>query len=245
MLLRQFFAVTFITSACREMNDSCRRMSSRLNSVAPNPGFFPMLVNLLGQKCVVVGAGTIAAAKIEGLLLCGASVVVVSPRAVLAIRDHARTGALCWRRKSFSANDVDGAFLAIAATNSCKTNEGVFRACKARGVLCNSVDDPEHCDFFYPAVVRRGALQIAISTGGHSPALASRLRRELEQQFGREWNEWLEYLGAQRRKLLNTEMPAEARKRYLTRMVTRAAFQAFMRKRSQASGARKSRQASR
>lgn len=226
------------------MNDSCPRMRTRLNSADQKPVFFPMLVDLQAQKCVVVGAGTIAAAKIEGLLLCGATVEVVSPRAVQQIRHHARAGALRWRRKRFSADDVNGALLAVAATSSRKTNEAVFLASKARGILCNSVDDPEHCDFFYPAVVRRGALQIAISTGGRSPALASRLRHELERQFGREWSEWLQYLGVERRKLLDTEMPAGARKRSLTRMVSHAAFHAFMRKRGQASDARKKRQAS-
>jgi precorrin-2 dehydrogenase/sirohydrochlorin ferrochelatase len=82
-------------------------------------------------------------------------------------------------------------------------------------VLCNAVDDPEHCDFYYPAVVRRGELQIAISTGGHSPALAQRLRKELEQQFGPEWESWVTQLGRTREELLNMPMPSEQRKRLL------------------------------
>ncbi len=198
-----------------------------------DPVFFPMLVSLLGRKCVVVGAGTIAAAKIEGLLFCGARVVVVSPRVVQAIQRHARAGTIAWRRRVFTPKDVDGAFLAVAATNSRKTNGAVFRACKMRGVLCNSVDDPAHCDFFYPAVVRRGALQIAISTGGRSPALAARLRSELERQFGREWSAWVEHLGKLRGDLFGSEMPAEARRRLLQRSTTPQAFDAFLRKRSQ------------
>jgi len=186
--------------------------------------FFPMLLSLAGRKCVVVGAGKIATARIEGLLACGASVTVVSPRAAPAIQRLAREKALVWRRRAFRARDLDGAFLAVAATNSRNANSAVFRACKPRGVLCNSVDDPEHCDFIYPAVVRRGPLQIAISTGGRSPALAARLRRELERQFGPEWAARVEELGRLRKGLLERPMPAVARRRHLKQMVTAQAL---------------------
>jgi precorrin-2 dehydrogenase/sirohydrochlorin ferrochelatase len=203
-------------------------MVERLASTSCNHAFFPMLVNLAGRKCVVVGAGTVAVAKIEGLLLCGADVLVVSPRAVPGIQRLARTGRLVWRRRAFSRRDVQGKFLAIAATDSSKTNEAVFRACAARGVLCNSVDDPEHCDFIYPAVARRGPLQIAISTGGRSPALAARLRRELERQFGPEWGAWVEDLGLRRDELLKGKMPEKSRRRRLQQMATPQAFRDFL-----------------
>ena len=188
-----------------------------------------MLVNLAGRKCVVVGAGSVAAVKIKGLLLCGADVVVVSPRATPAIQRLARAGRLVWRRKAFSPEDVRGKFLAIAATSSSEINKNVFRACVARCVLCNSVDDPVHCDFIYPAVVRRGPLQIAISTGGHSPALAARLRRELERQFGPEWGTWVEDLGLRRDELLRGKIPAQSRRRRLQHMATPKAFRDFLR----------------
>jgi siroheme synthase-like protein len=203
-----------------------------MNSVAANRGhrFFPMLVSLAGRKCVVAGAGKIAVAKIEGLLACGALVTVVSPGALLAIRRRASEGALIWHRRAFCARDLDGAFLAVAATNSSKANAAVFRACAARGVLCNSVDDPEHCDFIYPAVVRRGSLQIAISTGGCSPALAARLRRELVQQFGPKWGSWVELLGRQRAAILGSGLSARARKRLLAEAASAPAFSIFMRR---------------
>lgn len=191
--------------------------------------FFPMLVSLAGRKCVVVGAGKIAAAKIDGLLNCGAAVTVVSSRAVPAIERRARGGALIWRQRAFRARDLDGAFLAVAATNSSETNAAVFRACATRGVLCNSVDDPEHCDFIYPAVVRRGPLQIAISTGGRSPALAARLRRELERQFGPEWGAWVDELGRLRNALLESPMPARTRRRRLEEIAAPRAFRDFLR----------------
>ena len=209
-------------------------MAEKLTSTSRKAAFFPMLVNLAGRKCVVVGAGTVAAAKIEGLLFCSADVVVVSPRAVTAIQRLARNGRLVWRRKAFSPRDVQGKFLAIAATNSSKINEAVFRACAARGVLCNSVDDPEHCDFIYPAVARRGSLQIAISTGGHSPALAARLRRELERQFGPEWGAWVDDLGRRRDELLRRSLPEKSRRRRLQQMATPKAFLDFLRDRGPA-----------
>ncbi|MFZ0340637.1 MAG: bifunctional precorrin-2 dehydrogenase/sirohydrochlorin ferrochelatase [Terracidiphilus sp.] len=212
-----------------EFESGSHELVVRLASTSRKAAFFPMLVNLAGRKCVVVGAGSAAAVKIEGLLLCGADVVVVSPRATPAIQRLARAGRLGWRRRVFSRRDVRGKFLAIASTDSSKINEAVFSACVARGVLCNSVDDPEHCDFIYPAVARRGPLQIAISTGGRSPALAARLRRELERQFGPEWGAWVEDLGMRREELLRRDMSAKSRRRSLLQMVTPKAFRDFLR----------------
>lgn len=207
--------------------------------VSPQPTFFPMLVSLAGRKCLVAGGGNVAAGKIDGLLHHGAEVIVVSPRAVKAIQGHARAGTLLWRRRAFSPKDLDGAFLAIAATSSPSANAAVFRACTAQGILCNSVDDPEHCDFFYPSIVRRGNLQIAISTGGRSPALAARLRRELEHRFGPEWSAWVEYLGQQRGQLFSRKMTAATRKTRLLQLATAQAFHAFLSERSQSAPKKK------
>jgi len=173
---------------------------------------FPLMAKLKGRKCVVIGAGKVAAAKIEGLLSCGAKVLVVAPEAVIRIRARARADELVWRARAFSARDLRGAFLAIAATDSASINESVFRACQKQKILCNVVDDPEHCDFFYPAVVRRGPLQIAISTSGSSPALAARLRRELARQFGREWAPFVRQIAAKRKKLLRLPPSAQRKK---------------------------------
>ena len=170
----------------------------------PDTALFPAMIKLSRRRCVVVGAGKVAAAKIKGLLSCGAQVTVISPEAGSSIRSQARQGKLVWRKKSFSPRDIAGAFLVIAATDSTAVNAAVFRSCQARRVLCNSVDDPAHCDFFYPAVVRRGPLQIAISTSGRSPALAARLRRELARQFGPEWSGLVESVGERRREILKT-----------------------------------------
>jgi len=182
-----------------------------------------MMMKLTGRKCVVIGAGSVAAAKIEGLLACGARPTVISPRAVSQIRAWAKAGKLVWHRRRFSPRALKGAFLAIAATDSAAINATVFRACQTRRVLCNSVDDPEHCNFFYPAVVKRGALQIAISTSGRSPALAARLRRELARQFGPEWSAFVEQVGEQRRELLKAP-PSALRKRLLKQIAVPLEF---------------------
>jgi precorrin-2 dehydrogenase/sirohydrochlorin ferrochelatase len=189
-----------------------------------------MMVKLEGRNCVVVGAGAVAEEKIAGLLPHLPRVTVVSPEATKKIQKQARAGILTWKQRRFAAKDITGAFLAIAATDSPAVNAAVFRACIARGVLCNSVDDPPNCDFFYPAVVRRGALQIAISTNGRSPALASRLRRELEQQFGPEWAEWLEHVGKMRSQILSERMPPANRRQRLPDAASPEAFRKFLRK---------------
>jgi precorrin-2 dehydrogenase / sirohydrochlorin ferrochelatase len=176
---------------------------------------FPMFLKLEGRACLVVGAGTLAEGKIDGLLLSGAAVRVVAPRANAAVEEWARTAAICWEAREFSPADLDGMFLVIVATSSKDLNKAVFREAQRRNVLCNVVDDPEHCDFYYPAVVRRGQLQIAISTAGESPALAQKLRRELETQYGPEYESWIKHLGRARRELFARNIDAEERRHRL------------------------------
>jgi precorrin-2 dehydrogenase/sirohydrochlorin ferrochelatase len=192
---------------------------------------FPILLKMKGKKCVVAGAGTIAASKAAGLLRSGARVVVIGPQADDWIRSQAEAGRLIWRRRRFVAADVADAFLAIAATDSNAANEAVFRACVKRGVLCNVVDDPERCDFYYPAIVRRGPLQIAISTGGQSPGLARRLRMELARQFGPEYGAWVEHVGKIRREILSQDLAAGERRRLLDQISSYEAFEKFLRNR--------------
>ena len=181
-----------------------------------------MFLRLEGRKCLVVGAGRIAAGKAAGLLRSGAKVVVVAPKAVDWIREKAKAGRLTWHLRSFTNKDLGGCLLAIAATDSVATNHEVFRACQRRNVLCNVVDDPEYCDFFYPAVVRRGSLQIAISTSGQSPALAARLRGELEKQFGKEWARYVEDIGKERQQVLKSGMEPKQRRELLMKMADTA-----------------------
>jgi siroheme synthase-like protein len=159
---------------------------------------FPIFVKLQGRLVVVVGGGEIAAGKIEGLLRAGARVRVIAPEVHASFAEPIRSRKIEWLPRKFVAGDLDGATLVIAATSAAGVNASVFREAEARGILCNAVDDIENCHFYYGSIVQRGDLQIAISTNGKSPALAQRLRQELEQQFGPEYEVWLEWLGAAR-----------------------------------------------
>ena len=176
---------------------------------------FPMFVKLEGRRVLVVGGGSVGEAKIESLLRTAAAVRVVAPKATPRVREWARQGRIEWQAREYKTADFAGIFLVIAATNSPTLHDEIYSEARSRGVLCNAVDEPERCDFYFPAVVRRGELQIAISTGGLSPALAQRLRKELEQQFGPEWEEWLKQLGRTREELQSIPMPPEQRKRLL------------------------------
>ena len=194
---------------------------------------FPMFLKLARRRCLVVGAGKIAEGKIASLLDAGARVRVVAPQATAAIAAWARNRRILWSQRVFEPADLDRAFLVIAATPSVRVHRAVFREARRRGVLCNAVDEPARCDFYYPAVVRRGDLQIAVSTGGRSPALAQRLRRELEAQFGPEYEAWLDHLGRSRATLFARSMNPEARRRLLHRQATESSFKRFAREHTQ------------
>jgi precorrin-2 dehydrogenase/sirohydrochlorin ferrochelatase len=190
-----------------------------------------MFVKLEGQSCLVVGAGQIAEQKIRALLASGANVRVVAPHASESIRALAAAGQLTWNERTFQEADLDGHVLVVAATGDRAVNEAVFRGASSRHVLCNAVDEPEHCHFYYPAVVRRGDLQIAISTAGHSPALAQRLRAELEALIGPEYEELLRWLGKVRGMLFRRCMDSRLRTKALHRIASREVSERFIRAR--------------
>jgi precorrin-2 dehydrogenase / sirohydrochlorin ferrochelatase len=189
---------------------------------------FPIFLKLTGRACLVVGGGAVGEGKIRSLLPTGARVRVVAYDATPAVVSWAESGLITWEARGFIAADLEGVFLVIAAS-SAEVNDLVFREAQRRGVLCNAVDDPVRCDFYYPAVVRRGSLQIAISTEGQSPALAQRLRRELEDQFGPEYAGWVEHLGNERKQLLTQEMDYEYRRSLLHNQARQVAFERFVR----------------
>src|SRR5260370_15127074 len=158
---------------------------------------FPIFVKVQGRLVVVVGGGQIAFGKLDGLLRAGAQVRVIAPEVHASFAEPIRSRKIVWVPRKFQAGDVSGAALVIAATSAPGVNASVYREAEAHGILCNAVDDVENCHFYYGSIVQRGDLQIAISTNGKSPALAQRLRRELEQQFGPEYEVWLGGRGAQ------------------------------------------------
>jgi precorrin-2 dehydrogenase / sirohydrochlorin ferrochelatase len=146
-------------------------------------------LRLSGRPCLVVGGGAVALEKVEGLLLCDGEVTVVAPEAVPALEEHALEGSIRWERREFADRDLDGRFLAIAATSVTEVNIAVYEGAERRAMLCNVVDVPPLCNFILPAIVRSGPLAIAISTAGASPALAKRMKREIAESFGEPYAE--------------------------------------------------------
>jgi len=182
---------------------------------------FPIYLKLDGRACLVVGAGTIAAPKIESLLRAGGEVTVVAPRATEAIMQMHVNGKLEWHPRIFAGEDLVGKFLVVAATDMQSVNHAVAAAARQCNVLCNSVDDPPDCDFFYPSVVQRGDLQIAISTAGKSPALSQQLRMELDRMLPADAGAWLDALGEIRERILLAYPPSTERKEALHMLAQR------------------------
>jgi precorrin-2 dehydrogenase/sirohydrochlorin ferrochelatase len=189
---------------------------------------FPIFLKLAGRPCLVVGAGPVGEAKIKGLIDGGAAVRVVAPRATPAVERWAMAEEISWFRRSFEPADLNAVLLVVVATHSRELNEQIFQEAGQRGILCNAVDDPSHCDFYYPSIARRGDLQIAISTAGRSPALAQRLRRELEQQLAPEYADWVLRLGRVRRGLFRRDMDPDRRRGLLHRLASQERFEIFL-----------------
>lgn len=189
---------------------------------------FPAFLKLKDRPMLVVGGGAIAASKIPALLEAGARVTVVAPKLSPTLVEWVRDREINWLPKPFEGDDLLGMFLVIAATSLHHVNEFVFLEAEKRHVLCNAVDDIDHCHFYYGAIVQRGDLQIAISTNGKSPALAQRLRKELEEQYSPEYAAWLEWLGAAREVLRAQSSDPETTKRWLHLLASRPMFERFL-----------------
>jgi siroheme synthase-like protein len=181
----------------------------------------PIFLRLEGRPVLVVGAGTVALAKIESLRAAGAAITVVAPKTIPRIRELAHQDALVWRQRVFEPTDLDGAFLVIAATNASEVNRTVFEEARLRNIPCNAVDDPPNCDFYFGSVVSRGDLQVAISTAGESPALAQRLRQEIDAQLPQDLGPWLAELGELRREVREATPAGETRNLLLHELAQR------------------------
>ena len=189
------------------------------------PPYFPAFLDLHGRACVVIGAGRVAKDKIAGLLEAGAKVTVIAPQAEPAVAALARSGALRWRERVYGAGDLDGAFLAIAATAQPQVNRQVQVDARARGCLVNVVDVPELCDYITPSVVRRGKLTIAMSTQGTAPAFAAVLRRYLDRLLGDEIADFLERATLWRGQLNRARLTPAEKRRWWYALLGRAAPQ--------------------
>jgi precorrin-2 dehydrogenase/sirohydrochlorin ferrochelatase len=187
-----------------------------------------MFVKLEGKRCLVVGAGKVGGPKIGGLIETGACIRVIALQASETVQGWAQAGKISLELRAFDAEDLDGTFLAIVATASRVLNESIYREAQRRAVLCNVVDVPEYCDFYYPAVVRRGDLQIAISTNGQSPSLAQKLRQQLERQFGPGYARWVAELGETRKLVLASDLDVERKSELLHSLASREAVRAAL-----------------
>ena len=156
---------------------------------------YPIFLNLDGKRCVVVGGGAVANRKARKLLQARAEVVAISPE----VKPELESVATEVRRRPYREGDLEGASLVFAATNRREVNAAVTREARGRGIPVNVADEPSEGDFALPSVLRRGQLQVAVSTGGASPTLARRVRYELESAFGSEWAGVVEALGRARR----------------------------------------------
>lgn len=181
----------------------------------------PIFVSLAGRPIVVVGAGRVAAEKIGTLIATGARLKVVAPAAVEEVSQLAAAGRIEWIKRCFEPRDLDGMALAVAATDDGTVNAAVHDEARRRGLLANSVDDIPNCDFFFASVVRRGALQVAISTEGKSPALAQRLRKEIDAALPEDVGAWLDELGTLRREVLANLPGSEERRQLLHTLAER------------------------
>jgi siroheme synthase-like protein len=172
------------------------------------------LIGLENRRCVVLGGGSEAERKIEGLLDAGAAVTVVAAAITPQIEAHVQAGRLRWLARRYRPGDLEGAFLAFATGMTRSDNERAWREAQKAGALINAVDDVPHCSFICGSIVRRGDLVVAISTGGTAPALAVRLREALERQFGDEYGDFLALL-AELRARLAERVPDSAERRAL------------------------------
>jgi siroheme synthase-like protein len=165
------------------------------------PFSYPVNLEVAGRVAVVIGEDAVRHGKADALLSAGARVTVIANGPVSALAEVIGEGATVLRR-DYVPGDLRGAFLCVASSDDPEVRSAIFREAEERGVLCNVMDDNDHCHFAAPAIVRRGDLVIAISTGGRSPALARRLREDLEKRYGPIWAELLEVIGEVRTRTL-------------------------------------------
>ena len=181
--------------------------------------YYPAYLDIRNRNCLVVGGGNVGARKARTLLDCGALVAVVAPAISDTLQELAGVKALTIKSRTFRSGDLDGVFLVIGATDDRDLNRRISREADRRGILCNIVDQPESCSFILPSIIRRGDLVISISTSGNSPAMAKKLRKELELQFGEEYADFLKLMGAVRHQLLGRQKDPDTHKALFEKLI--------------------------
>ena len=181
--------------------------------------FYPVNLDIKDRHCLVVGGGPVAARKAKTLMECEAMVTVVSPEFNESFRILAQNPRLTLVQRPYEISDLEGKFLVIGATSDEALNRQINADAESRNMLCNIADVPDLCTFIVPAVITQGDLMIAVSTGGSSPALARRIREDLEQRFGPEYAEMTKLMGEIRRLVLAIGMPSDENKKLFTEIV--------------------------
>lgn len=181
--------------------------------------YYPIFVDLRGQRAVVVGGGRVAQRKIETLLAFGARVDVIARELTPVLLEYAKEGRIGHRGREFADQYLEGAFIVIAATDDPLLNRQVSKAAKKRGLLINAVDQPGDCNFIVPSVLRRGDLLIAVSTSGKSPAFARKVRQDLEAEFGPECGAFLHLMGRVRKEIQARGLSGEENKEIFHKLV--------------------------
>jgi precorrin-2 dehydrogenase/sirohydrochlorin ferrochelatase len=174
--------------------------------------YYPVHLDINNRKVLVVGGGSVGTRKVKTLLDCGARVTVVSPEVSRQLRELAASGDIKLAERSYQSEDLNGVFVVIGATDDETLNQQISSDADRLNTLCNIADRPEVCNFILPSIVQRDDLVITISTSGQSPALAKKLRKTLENQFGEEYGTLLQLMGAIRKKLLQQAHKPEAHK---------------------------------
>ena len=192
--------------------------------------YYPVNLDMTNKRCVVVGGGDIAERKVERLLECGAQVTVVSKSLTPVLKARKKTGQMDHIDRDYEDQALDGAFMVIGATDRNDVNERISKDAMTRGLLVNIVDDPDRCNFILPSLVQQGDLSIAISTGGKSPALAKKLRKELEKQYGPEYQTLLVIMGILRKRILAGDQRAADNKAVFEDLVHSDILQAIREK---------------
>ncbi len=181
--------------------------------------YYPVSLNVTDRSCLVIGGGEIAARKAEALLDAGAKLTIVSPEVVAAVADWAMSGRVEWLRRGYESGDLAGRYLAFAATDDDHLHERIAADAAAAGVLLNVVDRPRWCDFIVPSIARRGDLVVAVSTSGRSPAMARRIRLDIEAMLTPEYEEAIAIFSKLRGRLVDLGWTLAQRQQLFERLL--------------------------
>ncbi len=192
--------------------------------------YYPILIDLQGKKVIVVGGGAVAQRKIETLREYGANVHVIAGEMTPTLSRYVKKGEIRFLGKEFRKDYLDGAFVVIAATDDHILNCRISEQAREKGILINTVDQPSECNFIVPSVLRRGDLLIAVSTSGKSPALAKKIREDLEKEFGREYESLLILMGRMRKEILSRRLSQDENRRIFQDLVDSDVLKAISRK---------------